>query len=341
MALKLFQPYVSWKAKMNVYKVLSSGYLSEGEQVKQFEHEFSQRFGFHYVVAVNSGTSALELSYELAGIKTGDEVISPVLTCVATNIPIIRRGAKIVFADIDTDLNINIEDVKKKITPKTKAIVFVHFGGNNRGLEELTKIGKERGITIIEDAAQAVGSPYWGKAPFTAVSLQAIKTLTSGDGGFLILQRKEDFEKARKLRWFGYDREEKQKRGDSDLEMAGYKYHMNDISASIGRGNLADFDKIMEHRRKLAEIYKSYGMFAHSWLAGGFKKDFPVVRDVFLKRGFEVGQYHYRNDRYKIFGGKINLPVMDALEKRYFFVPYHHGVSENDAHRIGDIYQLL
>jgi len=280
----------------------------------------------------------LELAYELAGIQEGDEVITPVLTCTATNIPLIRRKAKIVFADTDTDLNINIEDVKNKITDKTKAIVFVHFGGNNRGLAELLRLCEDKHITLIEDAAQAVGSDYWGKGDFACVSLQAIKTLTSGDGGFLICKTEEYYKKAKRLRWFGYDRDEKQRLGDTDLLEAGYKYHMNNISAAIGLGNLWNIDGVIEHRKKIGEIYRSYGMFAHAWLAGGFTDRYTELKQELADAGYECGQHHYRNDKYTLFRiFKNNCPVMDSVDGRYFFVPLHHAVTVEEANNIGKI----
>ena len=336
MALKLFHPYISKRAIWNVVKVLWVGkQLAEGPLVKQFTYEFSKKFNQKNVVALNSGTSALELAYELAGIQPEDEVITPTLTCTATNIPLVRRGCQIVFADTDIDLNINIEDVKNKITKKTKAIVFVHFGGNNRGLKELVALCKQRNIILIEDAAQAVGSDYWGKGDFTCVSLQAIKTLTSGDGGFLICKSKKAYEKAMRLKWFGYDREAKQKYGDIDLKEAGYKFHMNDITAAIGLGNLHSIDKIINHRKKLAEIYKSYGLFAHAWLAGGFTNDYEELKKEL--EGYEMGQHHFRNDKYTLFeeADATQLFRMDFLEDKYFFIPYHHKVTEEQAHDIG------
>jgi dTDP-4-amino-4,6-dideoxygalactose transaminase len=334
MAVKLFKPFVSEDAIENVARVLRSGQLAEGTEVKQFEHDFAETFGLTNVVAVNSGTSALELAYELADIGEGDEVITPVLTCTATNLPLVRRKASLVFADIDEDLNISVEDVKKKITPRTKAIVFVHFGGNNRGLKELLDLG----IPVIEDAAQAVGSEYWGKADFTAVSLQAIKTLTSGDGGFLITKRKEDADKARRLRWFGYDRDLKHKLGDTDLTEAGYKYHMNNISAAIGLGNLLHVKDLIAHRKKISDIYKKYGLFAHLWLAGGFTDNYTALKFRLTQENVEIGQHHYRNDKYTVFKQfKNECPVIDRLENSYYFVPLHHGVTKEDAHLIGKI----
>lgn len=344
--IKLFQPFISEESKTLALEVLNSDQIAEGEMVKQFENEFGNLFGFKNVVAVNSGTSALELAYELAGINKGDEVITPILTCTATNIPLIHRGVKIVFADIDYDLNINIEDVKSKITQRTKAIVFVHFGGNNRGLKELVTICRERKIILIEDAAQAVGSDCFGLGDFTCISLQAIKTITSGDGGMLLCRKEEDTKKAKRLRWFGYDREQKQKLGDTDLTEAGYKYHMNNVSAAIGIGNLRAFDAIIQDRKKIAEIYRSYGLFAHTWLAGGFSENYDKGFNSLKNRAknqhyFEMGQHHYRNDKYTVFKQfKNDCPIMNELEDKYFFVPFHSHVTEEQAHMIGKFCQM-
>lgn len=332
--VKLFKPFVSWWAVWNTVKVLRSGQLAEGPRVKEFEKAIAERFGLANVVAVNSGTTALELAYELAGIGKGDEVITPVLTCTATNIPLVRRGANIVFADIDRDLNMNIEDVKKKITPKTKAIIFVHFGGNNRGLKELLTLVAEKKITLIEDAAQAIGSEFWGKADYTCVSLQAIKTLTSGDGGLLICKNGSDHEKAKRLRWFGYDREKKQKLGDTDLVEAGYKYHMNDVSAAIGLGNLKVFDKIISHQNKLIEAYKKEGITAHPWFAVVLTKKRDELKKYLEANGIDSGTHHYRNDQYTIFGGRKKFPVMDELENQYLLLPLHMCVSPSDVRNI-------
>lgn len=339
--IKLFKPFVSWRAVLNTVRVLRSGQLAEGPQVKSFEKEFGEKFGLENVVALNSGTSALELAYELAGIGEGDEVITPVLTCTATNIPLVRRKAKIIFADIDKDLNMDVNDVKSKITNKTKAIIFVHFGGNNRGLKELLDLAKEKNILLIEDAAQAVGSDYWGKADFACVSLQAIKTLTSGDGGFLICKKDGDYRKAKRLRWFGYDREEKQKLGDTDLVEAGYKYHMNDIAAAIGKGNLKVIDKLINHRKKLSEIFAQYGLEPHIWMTVGYTKNYEATKKLYADNGIEIGQHHYRNDKYSLFGGRQKLAHMDALENFYFFVPMHNSVTISQAHKIGNIYRRI
>jgi dTDP-4-amino-4,6-dideoxygalactose transaminase len=330
--LKLFQPFVSKNAIKYLEETLYSGQIAEGPKVAEFEELFGETFNKKNVVSVNSGTSALELAYVMAGLKEGDEVITPVLTCTATNLPLVRMGVKIVWGDVNkNNLTLSVPDVLQKITEDTKAIIFVHFGGNNYGLKALRDICKEKGIILIEDAAQAVGSDYWGVGDHTAVSLQAIKTITSGDGGVYLGKQ---YAKAKRLRWFGYNREEKQRLGDTDLLEAGYKWHMNDISACIGIANLEEWDKIKAHKDKINAIYKEAGMFAHPWMAGGFTDRYDELVEVAKEAGFEVGQHHYRNDKYSIFGGRWKLPNMDAIEGRYFFVPSHMGVTEEDARNI-------
>lgn len=333
---KLFKPYISLESIENVIKVLQSDFLAEGDEVKLFEQELEEKLNKKNILTVNSGTSALELAYELAGIQEGDEVITPVLTCTATNLPLLHRKAKIIFADIDYDLNINIEDVKRKITERTKCIVFVHFGGNNRGLAELVELCNSRNIILVEDAAQAIGSDYWGQADFTAVSLQAIKTLTTGDGGLLICRDDEDYKKAKRLRWFGIDRDDRAR----DITEAGYKYHMNNINAAIGRGNLLHLNELVEYRHLLGGEYKLYGLEPHIWMTFGLTERYKELQKKLEDSGYECDQHHYRNDKYEVFGGRVkDCPIMDEIENKYFFVPYHYGITLEDAHNIGNICQ--
>lgn len=333
--IRLFKPEVSWRAVWNVVKVLRSGQLAEGPQVKAFEKEFGEMFGFTDVIALNSGTSALELAYELADIKPGDEVISPVLTAVATNLPLIHRGAKIVFADAEDDLNMSVEDVKRKITPQTKAIVFVHFNGNSRGLDELVTLCKEKNIVFIEDAAQAVGSDNWGKGDFVCFSFQAIKTFTTGDGGALVCKDPELSKKARRLRWFGFDRTQTGQR--SNIAEAGYKYHMNDISAAIGRGNLASLPAVLEHRKRLVKAYRAHGISAYIWRAFILSDRRDEIQAALEKIGVHAAVYDNRNDIHAVFGGKQTFQNMDRLETRYLLLPLHGGVSVGDVQRIADV----
>lgn len=343
--IKLFKPYMSEQAIENMVRVARSGQLAEGPEVKLFEQEFADKFGFEawQIVTLNSGTAAIELAYELVGVEGGD-VISPILTCTATNIPLVRKNVHIIFADIEgkTTLNADPEDVRNKRDEATRALVFVHFGGSSEGLGEFEEIADEYDIDLICDAAQAVGSHISKKARFSCVSLQAIKSLTAGDGGILICRDPEDAIKARKLRWFGYDRELKQREGDCDLEIAGYKMHMNDLSASIARGNLADWDVILEHRNDINDAYEERGQgrgFVRGiWNPQVIGLPYPTLKAELLKIGVEIGQYHYRNDKYSIFKRAENdCPTMDRLNDLYFMLPCHMGMTVADAEEIAKI----
>lgn len=335
--LKLFEPYVSLRAAKYVKETLASGQLAEGPRVKEFEELFAETFNKRNVVSVNSGTSALEIAYDLAGLGEGDEVISPVLTCTATNIPLLRRGVKIVWGDVHLkELTLEPADVRAKIGPSTKAIIFVHMGGNNHNLKEIRKIARQWHIPVIEDAAQALGSEYWGVSEHTAVSLQAIKNLTTGDGGIYLGKQ---YSKAKRLRWYGYDRDKKQARGDSQLTEAGYKFHMNDIAASIGLANLKDWDAITTHKQRINKVYEDAGFHTGAWLAWGFTDNYKKLKKTAEEEGFEIGQHHFRNDKYRVFGGKRPLTNMDYIEGKYFFMPSHMGVSIRDATHIADVCQ--
>ncbi len=329
--IKLFKPEVNWRAVWNVARVLRSGQLAEGPQVKAFEQELETFFGLTDVVTVNSGTSALELAYELAGIGPGDEVITPVLTAPMTNLPLVHRGAKIVFADAEDDLNISVEDVRRKLTPRTKAIVFVHYNGNNRGLDELIALCAEHHIPLIEDAAQAIGSENWGKGDFVCMSFQAIKTFTTGDGGALVCKDPILSAKARRLRWFGFDRGN---RHTADISEAGYKYHMNDIAAAIGRGNLRSLPRAIEYRKRLIEAYRTHGFSAYMWRAFILTDRRDELQAKLKEAGIDSAVYDNRNDIHSVFGGRQTFPNMDRLESQYLLLPLHSGVSIADVERI-------
>ena len=246
----MFYPQVSKLAKSAVMEVLDTRWIGQGPKVKLFEEIFSDKFAPKLpAIAVGSGTDALHLSYILAGLRPGDEVIAPVFTCTATNIPFLYMGIKILFADIDLNtMNIDVNHVNKLMNKNVKAIICVHYGGLPCDMDELRIIANQWNIPIIEDAAHAVGAKYKGLtigsiSDFTMFSFQAIKHITTGDGGMLIVKNKELIDKAERIRWFGIDRKAKQAGiWENDITEVGYKYQMTDIAAAIGLGSLKKFD---------------------------------------------------------------------------------------------------
>lgn len=351
----LFHPHIPVNAKQNVNEVLDSRWIGQGPKVESFEKKFNTLYGGSGAsIATGSGTDALHLAYILAGIEPGDEVIAPLFTCTATNIPLLYMGARIRFADIQSDtLNIDPLQVENLITEKTKAIVCVHYGGLPCDMDELKRISKTYQIPLIEDAAHALGATYKGQvigtiSDFTMYSFQAIKHITTGDGGMLIVKNPELKAKADRIRWFGIDRLAKQKGiWANDITEIGYKYQMTDIAAAMGIAALSEIDEILQHRRKLLSVYEQnlngipgirligagYTDREHAaWLCTVEVENREGLMHWLRVNKIESGQVHYRNDRYSIFGIKNQIfPAMDRMEDRYLVLPLHTRMNVDDV----------
>ena len=250
----LFKVHMPQSVDAPLLEVLHSGFIGQGKKVDEFESKLADYFGNKNVLSLNSGTSGLHLALRLANVGYGDEVISTAMTCTATNMPILAAGAKIVWADVDpiTGL-IDPDDIEKKITSKTKAIMMVHFGGIPCDVDKINSIAKKYSLKTIEDAAHAFGAEFkeekiGNHSDFVMFSLQAIKHMTTVDGGLLLCKNREDYNRGKLLRWYGIDREQKRKdfRCEEDVIEYGYKYHMNDIAATIGIEQLKYIDDIVE-----------------------------------------------------------------------------------------------
>jgi perosamine synthetase len=358
----LFHPHIPKNASKYVADTLSTRWIGQGPKVDAFESRFSKMFANgNQALSVGSGTDALHLAYMLADLKAGDEVVVPAFTCTATNIPFLYMGVKIKFADVQPGtLNIDPAHVNQLVNEKTKAIVCVHYGGLPCDLKELNDTAKKFNIPVIEDAAHALGATYNGVSigaysAFTMFSFQAIKHITTGDGGMLTFH--DDgikSEKGKRLRWFGIDRSAKQKGiWENDITEVGYKYQMNDIAASMGLAALEEFDEILSHRRLLFKTYESglKNISGVKFIGGGYKdrehgawlctviaNDRENLQRKLRENNVESSQVHYRNDRYSVFGGRrTDLPNMDEIEDKYLVLPLHTKMSTNDVNRICEI----
>ena len=354
----LFHPYVPPEAAGKVSEVLATRWIGQGPLVDSFEAEFETMVGEGRSLAVGSGTDALHLAYLLAGVGPGDEVICPVFTCTATNLPLLYIGAVPIFADVDPKtMNISSASIRSLITEKTKAIVTVDYGGLPCDYAEINAIAKEFGLKVIDDAAHAIGAQYRGEhigtlADFTTYSFQAIKHITTGDGGLLHVKDPELAEKGRRLRWFGIDRKAKFSGiWANDITEIGFKYQMTDIGAAMGLAGLSHLPKVLSHRRKLLkryelELHDISGLYnvgsesqadrVHSaWLHTILVDSREELQMKLKSNGVESGQVHYRNDMYTVFGNNRDYLVhMDSIESKYLVLPLHMKVSEYDVERI-------
>lgn len=325
--------------------IFDTRWLGQGPLVEQFEKEFGKKFNYDYCLSVNSGSAALELAYHLIGIGAGDEVISTCFTCTATNIPLVRRGAKIIFADVNDNLLIDYEDIKKKISKKTKAIVAVTLGGMPVDKRIFT-LAKKHKISVVVDAAQSVGISE-KKGDYVCYSFQAIKHFTTGDGGMLVVRNKKAYERAKKLRWFGIDREAKKRANYNalnnreitmEIEEPGFKYHMNDIAAAMGLVGLKHSDEILKNRQNICAYYTNnmpdgikcvYG--GSCWLFGILTDNRDDLTTYLRENGIGCDLVQLRNDIFKIFGGrKQNLPNMNRLESKYMYLPIHSKITKKE-----------
>ncbi len=362
--ITLFHPNIPQNAINYLTEVLNTRWIGQGPKVDEFERVFQSKFTSPCTsLAVGSGTDALHLSYLLAGIEAGDEVITPVFTCTATNIPLLYIGAKAVFCDIDKNLNIDADAIEDLITEKTKAIVCVHYGGLPCDMDKIWHLGRKYNLKIIEDNAHALGATYKGRivgseSDFSMFSFQAIKHITTGDGGVLVVKDPELVEKAKRIRWFGIDRLKKQKGvWENDITEIGYKYQMTDISAALGLAALEEFDEHLAYRQRLYKLYtqllrhtpgiriigKEYDDREHAaWLLTAEVEDRQNFMAHLRNYNIESAQVHYRNDRYSIFGGRQEgaFGFMDYIEDKYIVLPLHAKITEEDVEYITEVIKM-
>ncbi len=249
-----------------VVDTLKSGWLTGGPKIGEFEREFAAYVGAPHAIALNSCTSALNLSVIALGIGPGDEVITTPMTFVATTLAIIHAGATPVFTDIEENtLNMDAADIERRITPRTKAIMPMHYGGNPVDLDAVLKIAGEHGLKVIEDAAHAAGAEYRGRkigthGDLVNFSFHAIKNATCAEGGAITSADPELAEKLKTLRYFGIP-QDAYKRASSptpwkyEVVALGYKYNTTDIQCALGLSQLKRLDEFNAIRKKYVDMY--------------------------------------------------------------------------------------
>jgi perosamine synthetase len=360
--LSIFNTFIHPKAAQKVEKVLTSTYISEGKIVKEFEDQLATYLRIQNPLTVNSGTTALHLALDLAGIKEGDEVILPAQTFVATGLVILQQKATPVFADINYwDGNISIESIKRKITSKTKAIICVHWGGYPCNMDEICLLAKENDLVVIEDAAHALGASYRNRSvgsisDYTCFSFQAIKHITTGDGGAIAIKNGAKYTEAFAKRWFGINRDTaaQTELGERsyNIEAVGYKYHMNDLAASLGLANLLGFKERLMHRKKIVDIYNyeleninGIQLFnlnkdreSANWLYGFHVENRLSFIRKLKSHGITASVIHQRIDRNSVFNGiTTGLINQENFDLSQIHIPLHDNITIEDAASITQI----
>lgn len=337
-------------------RVLYSGQIGEGSSVYEFERVFAEKFDLPIALGMSSGTAALHASLTLASVSSGDEVISTAMTAEPTNVVISQMGAKPVWADVDpTSGNLDPSSIAERISRRTRAILVVHYAGLPVRLNEILDIGKRAGIPVIEDCAHALGARYAGRgvgalSDFAIYSLQAIKHMTTVDGGVLSFRNPELEDRAKRFRWFGLQRGVA--RIETNITEVGYKYNMNNVTACIGQAQLRVIDdRLSIHKsngayfdRELARIPgltpATYDDRAEPsyWLYTLLCDDWSDVQRKLSEIGVEASKLHRRNDAHAIFASsRIDLPGLDAFYDRMIHIPCGWWVDAEARERIVDV----
>ena len=346
-------------------EVLLSGYIGQGPKVDQFEEKLANFIGNPYVCTVNSGTSALHLAIHMIAdnaTEERNEILTTPLTCTATNFPILAEKLKIKWVDLDQEsCNVDLNDLRRKISPKTLAIMVVHWGGYPVHLNELKRIQDEcfslygYRPPIIEDCAHAFGAVYNGKllgnhGNICMFSFQAIKHLTTGDGGLLVLPDDQMYRRAKLLRWYGLDRTSSADfRCEQNIEEWGFKFHMNDIAATIGLANISHIPEILRKHREnanylSASLLKTVTVMSryHPCISSDWIFTIMVPeRDKFMKKMKEYGigcsRVHDRNDKHACLKEfKIPLPTTDIVCNQMCCIPCGWWLTQEDLDYIVD-----
>lgn len=364
--IPVFRPYTDGKEIEYLKEVIDSGWWGLGPKTKEFEEVFAEYIGCKYGVGLNSATAALDLAFKSIGIE-GKEVITTSMTFVSTNHAILYNNGIPVFCDIEPDtLNIDANKIEELITKKTKAIIVVHYGGRACDMDKIMNIAEKYKLKVVEDCAHACGGEYLprgmeyipqGKGrklgsigDFGSFSFQAVKNLSTGDGGMLTTNNKEAYDFLMKYRWVGitkdtFSRVKGKYSWFYDVVNLGHKFHMNDISAAIGLAQFEKLEWMNEQREKWTNYYseklngigdieiptkKEYMKPAyHNYVIKTSKRD--ELQEFLKSKNISTGVHYYPNhlyDMYKPYYRK--LPITEAIWKRLITLPLFPDLKKEE-----------
>ncbi len=374
MKIPIFKPTLGDEELKEVKDSFDSHWIGLGPKTKKFEEDFKNYVGAKNAVSLNSCTAALHLSLIASGVKEGDEVLISSITFASTGHAVLFCGAKPILVDVDKEsLLMDINDLRKKITPKTKAIIAVHYGGHVCDMDEIIKIARKNNISIIEDAANCAGAEYKNKkigsldSDFTCFSFEAKKNMTTGDGGMITTNKEgEVIDKIRNLRWVGMDKDtlrrfsKEKKPWDYDIISLGYKYNMNDISAGIGLAQLKKLDEMNEKKDNIIKKYneafkdiswlriptkKAYAKNAY-WLyilriEKGSRDDFMsylLKNEILTNTSFKpLHLFSFYKNYYEKNKILVECPISEEEWKKLVVLPLYPEMTEEEFDKIIEV----
>lgn len=369
MAIQLFVPkFRIDECLAEIRECLEKGWTGLGFKTVAMEDAWKEYTGHAHAHFLSSNTVGLHLAFELFKTKYGwaddDEVITTPLTFISTNHAIIYAGMKPVFADVDEYLCLDPKSVEERITPKTKALIFVGIGGNTGQYEKIVRLCQKHGIKLILDAAHMAGTRLHGKhvgheADVVVYSFQAVKNLPTADSGMICYKEKEDDERVRKLTWLGINKDTYARTAAQgaykwmyDVEEVGYKYHGNSIMAGIGLVSLKYLDHDNSYRRQLARWYrenlKGHDAISIVPVAHGCESSTHLLqlrvqnRDALMLALNEHEVYpgvHYRdNTEYRMYAyAQGTCPNSAKASQEILSLPIHMGLTKADVDLVSEL----
>ncbi|QKM63570.1 aminotransferase [Polynucleobacter antarcticus] len=359
--IRLSKSVVGPEEAAEVSRVIELGYLGMGQEVKLFEDELKSFIGGDRdVLCVSTGTSAIHLALQALGIGPGDEVLVPSLTYLATFQAISATGAKPTACDVSIKNGfIDVVDAQKRITSKTKAIVPVHYGSSSQGIEDVYIFAKKNGLRVVEDAAHSFGCIHAGQrigstGDIICFSFDGIKNITSGEGGAVVTGDREVSAKIKDARLLGVEKDtDKRFNGERswlfDVHYQGWRYHMSNIMAAIGRAQLKKIGKYGSIRREIALQYVdrlrnlsglellqiSYeNLIPHIFPVRILSGKRQIVSQLLKEAGVETGIHYQPNHLLSFYKSTYSLPISEQLGGELLSLPLHPDVTESDQLRI-------
>jgi dTDP-4-amino-4,6-dideoxygalactose transaminase len=368
--LLFHKPFISEDEVDEIVDTVRSGWLSMGPKTIRFENEFNNYIGAKKSVAVSSWTAAGHLSLEAFGINADDEVIVPTMTFPATAEIVCYFGAKPVIVDVEEDtLNISLKEIEKAISPKTKAIIPVHYGGQPCDMDEILELARKYNIKVLEDAAHSLPATYKGKkigtlSDVTCFSFYATKTLSTGEGGMICTNDEEIAERCSIMRLHGINRSAWKRYSESgswyyEVVAPGYKYNFTDLQASLGIPQLKKVDEMWNWRKRIAAKYteafkdldtielhtikddreSSWHLYPIRLHLDRLKKTRAQMIDELRKNNIGVGvhfmpvhQHLYYNETFKL--SDESFPVASNVFPRLMSLPIYPGMQDSHVDKV-------
>ena len=371
--LLFHKPFISEEEVDEIVDTVRSGWISMGPKTIRFENNFSEYIGANKSIAVSSWTAAGHLTLEAFGINEGDEVIVPTMTFPATAEIVCYFKAKPVIVDVDEDtLNISLKAIEKAITPKTKAIIPVHYAGQPCDLDEIHDLAKKHNLKILEDAAHSLPAVYKGKkigtiSDVTCFSFYATKTLSTGEGGMICTNNEEIAERVKIMRLHGINRDAWKRYTESgswyyEVVAPGYKYNFTDLQASLGLPQLKKVDFMWNSRRRIAAKYtealknldtiqlhtikpnreSSWHLFPIRLHLDRLTKNRAQIINELRHRNVGVGVHFMPVHQHLYYSETFNLsdadyPVASAAFPRLMSLPIYPGMTDGNVDKVIDV----